>query len=139
VLAYNRSGSASQSGYDVQARLAKVDGLGVGTDVRISGIKVGTVSGLALDPKTFLVTMHMNIDKDVQIPDDSSLLVTQAGILGSNYVSIMPGGDEKNLPPGGMIQNSQGSADIMNLVGKFLGGGSTPAPAASTPPPSDGP
>ena len=70
---------------------AKVDGLAVGTDVRLAGIKIGTVSDLTLDPKTYLVTVHMNIRNDIKLPTDSSVLVTPAGFLGGQYLSITPG------------------------------------------------
>ena len=59
------------------ARLPKVDGLGIGTDVRLSGIKIGTVSDLTLDPKNYLVTVHMNIRNDIKLPVDSSDPVTR--------------------------------------------------------------
>jgi phospholipid/cholesterol/gamma-HCH transport system substrate-binding protein len=121
AFAYMRTGSGSLSGYEIQARLPRVDGLGVGTDVRLSGIKIGSVSDLTLDPKNYLVTLHMNIRDDVKIPDDSSLMVTSSGLLGSSYVSLTPGGSDKMLAAGGMIQNSQGSVDLMGLVGRFMG------------------
>ena len=100
-----------------------MDGLGIGTDVRLSGIKIGSVSDLTLDPKTYLVTVHMNIRDDIKIPDDSSLMVTSSGLLGSSYISLTPGGNDKMLAAGGMIQNSQGSVDLMGLVGRFIGSG----------------
>jgi phospholipid/cholesterol/gamma-HCH transport system substrate-binding protein len=123
VFAYMRTGSGSLSGYELNVRLAKADGLGIGTDVRISGIKIGSVSDLVLDPKTYLVIVHMNIRDDVKIPTDSSVLVTSAGILGSSYLSINPGGDDAMMPAGGTFQNAQGSVDVMGLVGRFMGGG----------------
>lgn len=123
VFGYMRTGSGSLSGYELQAKLPRVDGLGIGTDVRLSGIKIGSVSDLTLDPKNYLVTLHMNIRDDVKIPDDSSLIVTSSGLLGSSYVSLTPGGSDKMLAAGGMIQNSQGSVDLMGLVGRFIGGG----------------
>jgi phospholipid/cholesterol/gamma-HCH transport system substrate-binding protein len=121
AFAYMRTGSGSLSGYEIQARLPRVDGLGIGTDVRLSGIKIGSVSDLTLDPKTYLVTLHMNIRDDIKIPDDSSLIVTSSGLLGSSYISLTPGGSDKMLASGGMIQNSQGSVDLMGLVGRFMG------------------
>ena len=124
---YTRSGSGGLSGYEIQARLPRVDGLGVGTDVRLAGIKIGSVSDLTLDPKTYLVTVHMSIHNDVKIPDDSSLMVTSSGLLGSSYISITPGGDDKMLSSGGMIENSQGSVDLMGLINRFAT--TPPAPA----------
>jgi phospholipid/cholesterol/gamma-HCH transport system substrate-binding protein len=141
---YAHIGRGAAAGYELNARMPKVDGLGEGTDVRLAGIKVGTVSELVLDPKTYLVTMHMRIRDDIQIPVDSSLLVTSSGILGSSYLSITPGGDDRMLAPGGYFENVQGSIDLMNLVGRIAGGDqqsnqapkSAPKPAQSLP---DGP
>jgi phospholipid/cholesterol/gamma-HCH transport system substrate-binding protein len=144
LLTYLRTGTGSFStGYEVLARLPKVDGLGVGTDVRISGIKVGSVSDLVLDPKNYLVTVHMNIRDDIKLPTDSSMMITSSGILGSSYLSIAPGGDEANIKPGGYIENTQAanSADLMSLAGRFIGGDSgkpaSPKPSGPAVPPQN--
>ena len=124
-------GSGGASGYELNVRLVKADGLGVGTEVRLSGIKVGSVTDMTLDPATYLVTLHMNIDSAVKVPADSSIMVNQAGLLGGGYLSIAPGGDDKMLADGGMIENAQGSIDLMSLISKFAtggSGGSAPAP-----------
>jgi phospholipid/cholesterol/gamma-HCH transport system substrate-binding protein len=126
-------GGGAASGYPLSVRLVKADGLGAGTEVRLSGIKVGSVTELTLDPATYLVTVHMNIDSGVRVPVDSSIMVNQAGLLGGGYLSITPGGDDKMLAAGGMIENAQGSIDLMSLISKFATGGSgasTPAPRA---------
>jgi phospholipid/cholesterol/gamma-HCH transport system substrate-binding protein len=136
AFTYLRTGSGSLSGYEVLARLPKVDGLGIGTDVRISGIKVGSVSDLVLDPKNYLVTVHMNVRSDIKLPTDSSMMITSSGILGSSYLSIAPGGDDKMIAAGGYIENTQAanSADLMSLAGRFIGGDSgKPKPAAPAP------
>jgi phospholipid/cholesterol/gamma-HCH transport system substrate-binding protein len=136
AFGYTRTGAGSLSGYEVNARLPKVDGLAVGTDVRLAGIKIGTVTDLTLDPKTYLVTVHMNIRDDIKIPVDSSVLVTQAGFLGGQYLSITPGGDDKMMAAGAVFQNAQGSIDVMNLVGRFATGNNTsnqPPPPAPKP------
>ena len=131
ALAYYRTGAGGLSGYEVNAKLSKVDGLAVGTDVRLAGIKVGSVSGLTLDPKTYLVTVHMDIRKEVKLPVDSSILVTQAGFLGGQYLSITPGGDDQMMAAGSFFESAQGSIDVMNLVGRFATGAST----SNQPPP----
>src|SRR5579863_9518014 len=125
AFAYFRTGSGSLSGYELNARVPKADGLAVGTDVRLAGIKIGTVSDLTLDPKTYLVTVHMDIRDDIKLPTDSSILVTQAGFLGGQYLSITPGGDDKMMAAGSFFDNAQGSIDMMNLVGRYVGGEST--------------
>src|SRR5262245_32249724 len=109
---YTSTSSGGIGGYELTARMPRVDGLATGTDVRRAGIKIGAVSELGLDPKTYLVTLHMNIRNDIQIPADSSLMVTSSGLLGGSYLSITPGGDDKMLPPGGAITNVQGSVDL---------------------------
>jgi phospholipid/cholesterol/gamma-HCH transport system substrate-binding protein len=131
AFAYYRTGSGSLSGYEINAKLPKVDGLAIGTDVRLSGIKIGYVTDLTLDPKTYLVTVHMHVRDDIKLPVDSSVLVTQAGFLGGQYLSITPGGDDKMMMAGAFFENAQGSIDMMNLVGRFATGGST----SNQPPP----
>ena len=85
-----------------------------------------------------------DINKGTEIPADSSLQVTSSGILGGQYISIQPGGDDKLLAAGGMIENAQGSADLMSMIGHFALGGNgsstpAPAPAPATPAPATPP
>jgi phospholipid/cholesterol/gamma-HCH transport system substrate-binding protein len=121
VFAYRTTGSNAGGGYEVTAKVARVDGIAVGTDVKLSGIKVGEVAALTLDPKDYLVVVHLNVHNDVKIPDDSSLMVTSSGLLGSSYLSISPGGSDKMLAVGGRIRNTQGSVDLMGLLARFAG------------------
>ena len=137
-FAYTNTSSGSLSGYEITAKMPRVDGLATGTDVRLSGIKVGAVNELTLDPKTYLVTLHMSIRKDVQVPVDSSLMVTSSGLLGGSYLSISPGGDDKMIAPGGAITNVQGSVDLMGLVGRFIGGGGNNGGGGQPKPPQPG-
>lgn len=84
-FAYTSTGYANRTGYEVQAVFANVDGISSGTDVKLHGIKVGTVSALQLDPKSYQAILTVAINEGVQIPDDSSMKVTSSGILGSSY------------------------------------------------------
>ena len=127
-FAYARTNSADLSGYEVLAKFQRVDGLNVGTDVRLSGIKVGTVSALTLDPQTYQATVHLNLKSDVKVPDDSSIMVTSTGLLGNSYLSISPGGSDAMISPHGYIKNTQGSVDLMSLIGRFASGGGVSAP-----------
>lgn len=139
-FAYNATNAGGLSGYEIKAKLGRVDGLAIGTDVRLSGIKIGTIAELELDPKTYQADMTMRIRDDVRLPDDSSLLVTTSGILGNPYVSITPGGSDYMLKPGGEITNTQGSVDVMSLVGRFIGGDNKKQPApAPAPEPAPAP
>jgi phospholipid/cholesterol/gamma-HCH transport system substrate-binding protein len=122
-FAYTSTSEGSLTGYEVSATFNRVDGLAVGTDVRLSGIKIGTVSSLSLDPKTYLATAHLSINNSVQLPDDSSIKITSSGILGNSYLSVTPGGSDKMLAPGGKIMNTQGSVDLMGLIGRMITSG----------------
>lgn len=129
VYTYRTTGTANMNGYELTANMPRVDGVAVGTDVRLSGVKIGTVQALTLQP-SYLVAVHMDIHSDVKVPDDSSLVVTSSGLLGSSYLAIAPGGSDKMLPPGGTIKNTQGSIDMMGLLNKFVNSssGSSPEP-----------
>jgi len=136
VFAYSSSGVGPISGgYEVTARFDRANGVNVGTDVRLSGIKVGTVDRLTLDPKSYNAVLTLALDKAVKLPDDSSVRITSDGLLGNQYLSIEPGASNQMIKSGGQIENTQGSIDLIGLLGKTVfspstSGGSAPAPAA---------
>ena len=137
VFAYTSSGIGPISGgYDVVARFDKADGVNVGTDVRLSGIKIGTVDKLALDQKSYNAVLTLALEKNVKLPDDSSVRITSDGLLGSQYLSIEPGASMQMIKPGGEIENTQGSVDLVGLLGKFAfgPGGGAASPSAPTAP-----
>ena len=113
-------------GYEVSAKFNRADGVNVGTDVRMSGIKIGTVSRLGLDPKTYNAVVTLSLENSVKLPDDSSVRITSDGLLGNQYLSVEPGGSQSPIKPGGEIENTQGAIDLMGLLGKVMfGAGST--------------
>ncbi len=139
-FAYTSTNSAAIDSYELDARFQRVDGLNVGTDVRLSGIKIGNVAALTLDPRTYQARVHLSIRNDVKLPDDSSIMVTSTGLLGNSYLSVSPGGSDTMLAAGSSIRNTQGSVDLMSLIGRFAaGGGSGAAPPAQSPPPGSHP
>ena len=121
-FAYTSTGSAPVSGYNVIANFNRADGVNIGTDVRLSGIKVGTVSRLALDPKTYNAVVTISLENTVKLPEDSSVRITSEGLLGSQYLSIEPGGSEDYIKPGGEIENTQGTIDLLGLLSKAVFG-----------------
>jgi phospholipid/cholesterol/gamma-HCH transport system substrate-binding protein len=126
VFAYSSTGSGPISGYSVIAKFNRVDGVNVGTDVRLSGIKVGTVEKLTLDPKTYNAVVTLALDNSVKLPDDSSVRITSEGLLGNQYLSVEPGASMQMIKPGGEIENTQGAIDLIGLLGKTVfGSGST--------------
>ena len=138
VFAYKTSQLRTVSGYEVSADFARIDGIHQGSDVRISGVKVGTVLAEDLDPKTFLATIRMSVDPAIELPDDTVAQVTSSGLLGDKYMSLTPGGSDKNIPPGGKIQYTQSSVSLENMIGQMIfsapgggkkeGGDAAPAP-----------
>jgi phospholipid/cholesterol/gamma-HCH transport system substrate-binding protein len=107
-------------GYALIAKFNRVDGLSPGSDVRIGGIKVGSVGKLSLDSDTYQAVVTMNINTDVKLPEDSSAKITSEGLLGSNYLSLEPGGAMDMLADGDEIPYTQGAVDIVNLIGQAI-------------------
>jgi phospholipid/cholesterol/gamma-HCH transport system substrate-binding protein len=122
-FAYTTTGSGSVSGYEIVARFSSADGIGSGTDIRLHGIKIGTVTDLTLDPRTYMAVAHLSIRNGIEIPDDSAVKITSSGLLGSSYVAIQPGGSAKMIKPGGELVNTEGSVDLMGLIGRAVMGG----------------
>lgn len=117
---YSITESDSTDGYALSAQFDRVDGLTVGSDVRMSGIKVGTVTGLTLDTENFYANAEFVISGTVELPEDTSAKITSEGLLGGNYVSLSPGGSEDSLGAGDEILYTQGSVDLIGLVSQAL-------------------
>jgi phospholipid/cholesterol/gamma-HCH transport system substrate-binding protein len=109
-------------GYDVVARFDRVDGLARGADVKVSGIKVGTVVEQKLDTERFLAIVRMNIDTAVRLPVDTVAQVSSEGLLGGSFVALVPGGEDKTIAPGGEIRYTQSPVNLVQLLGKFMFG-----------------
>ena len=107
-------------GYELKARFGQVGGLAQGADVRLAGVKIGTVSRISLDPKTFLAEVDLSVDPSIKLPADSSAKITSDNLLGGSHVAIAPGGAVQNLKPGGEIQNTQGAVDLFGLIGQVM-------------------
>jgi phospholipid/cholesterol/gamma-HCH transport system substrate-binding protein len=100
---YVITGAARPSDYQLKADMAHADGLSSASDVRIGGIKVGSVSDLALDPKTYKAVVRLRIRSDVQIPVNSTISVTNGGLSPGSYLAITPGTSSRILAPGSTI------------------------------------
>lgn len=122
VFAYTRSSVATVEGYHVTAKFTRIDGLLRGSDVRIGGIKVGSVISQDLDPKTYQAVVRLSVARDIELPTDSTAAVVSDGLLGGKYLNIEPGGAEDFIKPGGEIQYTQSSIMLEQLIGKFAFG-----------------
>jgi phospholipid/cholesterol/gamma-HCH transport system substrate-binding protein len=129
-------GGAS-GGYHISATFDNIDGVAIGSDVRIAGIKVGTVVGQQLDPKSYQAQIEMVLQPQVQLAEDTSAKITSEGLLGSKFVSLEPGGADAKLQEGGVISYTQGAVDIWSLISQamFSKTGAKPADAATPPKP----
>jgi phospholipid/cholesterol/gamma-HCH transport system substrate-binding protein len=140
-FAYRTSQLREVSGYQVSANFERVDGIHAGSDVRVSGIKVGSVISESLDPKTFLATVRMSVEPSVRLPDDTVAEIVSAGLLGDKYMSLVPGGSDKMIPPGGQIKYTQSSVSLENLIGQMIfsqPGGKKPAEGGGAAAPAGG-
>lgn len=116
LYAYGESGKSARSSYRLDAVFGRVDGVSSGAEVRIAGVKIGAVTGHALDPATYEAKVSLQIDKNVKIPEDSIAKVVSDGLLGGAYVSIEPGASDIMLSDGGAITQTQGSVDLLGLA-----------------------
>ena len=122
VFAYSRADVGEVAGYTLLARFDRVDGVKPGADVRISGIKIGSVLSQKLDPETYLAEMRISVDPSVKLPKDSAAKILMSGLLGDTYISLSPGGSDEMFKDGDEIQYTQGSVDIISLVGQAVFG-----------------
>lgn len=120
ALAYSSAQVATTQGYEVQATFLKVGGLQVGSDVRISGINIGTVLRQSLDQDTYEAEVTMVIDPKVSLPDDTVAAIVGDGLLGGKYVDLQPGRSPQRIADGGKITNSQDFRSLEDLVGEII-------------------
>ncbi|WP_116131142.1 outer membrane lipid asymmetry maintenance protein MlaD [Tropicimonas sp. IMCC34043] len=108
------------NGYPLTASFRSIEGVGVGTDVRLAGVKVGTVTDVSLNPETFRADMTVNVQDTITLPEDSSISISSEGLLGGNFVELVPGGSPFNLNAGDEIEDTQGALSLLALLAKFV-------------------
>jgi phospholipid/cholesterol/gamma-HCH transport system substrate-binding protein len=112
--------NAGRDGYQVMVDFNDASGLSAGTDVRMAGVKIGTVVAQRLNPDTYFAEVTLGISETVRLPSDSSARIIPDGLLGGNYVSLEPGGDDDYIADGGKILYAQGSVNVVDLLGRFI-------------------
>lgn len=124
VFAGQTTGFAPRSdgNYDLTASFRSAEGITVGTDVRLAGVKIGSVTGLVLNRETYRADTTVTVSDEILVPDDSTILVASEGLLGGNFVEIVPGGSPFNLEAGAEIQDTQGAVSLISLLLKFVTG-----------------
>lgn len=122
AAAQAKDGASTSAGVEYTARFQRVDGISVGSDVRVSGVKVGAVREISIDPTTYLALVKLSVDRSIPILDESVARIASDGLLGGAYLSIEPTGMAP-LPPGGEIVNTQGSVDLLTVLSSALSSG----------------
>lgn len=122
IFTYNTTNikKLNNSSYLLKARFTQVEGIVVGSDVMMSGIKVGTVTSLKIDKDTYYAVMVFSIDDSLKIPVDSSVKIATNGLLGGKYVSLTAGSSEEMLAPNAEVQYTQASLNLEGLLSKLL-------------------
>lgn len=115
--------SASDS-YELIAAFRSAEGIAVGTEVRLGGVRIGAVTGLQLNPQSFLAETTFSVDGDIILPDDSAIAISSESLLGGSFVEVIPGGSPFNLEAGGEILDTQSSVSLITLLLRFVGGSS---------------
>jgi phospholipid/cholesterol/gamma-HCH transport system substrate-binding protein len=120
VYAYTATQHNNQQGYKISARFNKADGLVEGSDVKIGGIRVGSVSKMTIDPDTYAAVIELSINPKIKLPTDTSASIISESLLGGKYLDLQPGGDEEMMKEGGIIEQTQSSVILESLIGQFI-------------------
>ena len=120
AFAYNSSDLRPVAGYKVTARFNAVDGLTVGSDVRVGGVKIGSVVAQSIDLESYQAVVSMSIRPDIGLPEDSVATVSSEGLLGGKYIRIDPGGSDKHLADGSELAETRDIVSLEEMLGKVI-------------------
>mgnify|MGYP003116176148 FL=1 len=112
----------SSDSYRLSASFRAADGITVGTDVRLAGVRVGSVTDLTLNTETFRADVGFTVLDDVEVPEDSTVAISSEGLLGGNFVELLPGGSLEALAEGDEVYNTQSSVSLVTLLLRYVGG-----------------
>jgi phospholipid/cholesterol/gamma-HCH transport system substrate-binding protein len=113
-------GGGAIGGYKVIAEFDNAQGVNIGTDVRLAGVKIGTVTGHSLNPENYMARVEMTLDPKVSLADDTAAKITSEGLLGGNFIAMDPGGSDVKLAEGSMMTLTQGAVDIWSLISQAM-------------------
>lgn len=119
-FAYRVSDLQVVKGYTVSAHFLKVGGLTIGSDVRLNGIKVGTVISQKLNPEDYVAEIKMSLASDLRLPKDSSAIIASDGLMGNKFIKLEPGKDSEILKDGDEISNTKDFKTLEDMVGEII-------------------
>ena len=111
-----------KNSYEIVAEFSSAQGVGVGTEVRLAGIKVGSVSKMELNPETYKAAVYMVLDRDISLTQDSLFSIASESLLGGSYIEILPGVDGNTIQPGETASFTQSHVDFLTLLSQFVSG-----------------
>jgi len=120
MFALQSSNIKAASKYSLKAKFDNIEGILIGSDVKISGIKVGSVINQYVDEETYNAVVELSVDKHVKLPRDSNVKVSTSGLIGSKFLEIQPGADEKFLTDNGEIRYTQSTINLEDLISRFV-------------------
>ena len=121
IYSAGSTGSINAGGsYNVKAQFTDIGALGVGDDVKISGVTVGTISAINLDPLVYNAVVTLALNNGVEIPYDTSARISSEGLLGGTYMALDVGGDSEMLTDGDTIAITQSAQNLEQLLGQFI-------------------
>ena len=113
---------SSAGSYPLTASFRSLEGVSVGTDVRLAGVKIGSVNSVGLNTETFRADTVISVKDGIEIPDDSAITIASEGLLGGNFVEIVPGGSPFMFEPSSEIEDTQSAVSLVSLLLKFVSG-----------------
>lgn len=120
MFSYKTANVATGNGYEITADFSGIGGLKTGDDVRISGVKIGTIADVELDQDSFLARVHINVGDNYKLPVDTAALISSDSLLGGRYLALEPGAEEDFIEPGGRLQYTQAPQNLEQLLGQFI-------------------
>lgn len=120
VFSYGVTDHTPAAGYDVIAKFNAIDGLAVGSDVRIAGVKIGTVVDQTIDQTEYRAVVRMKINPDIKLAKDTVVRISSAGLLGGKYIKLEPGSAKDALKEGGLLTNTKDVVSLEELLGRVI-------------------
>ena len=123
ILSFQRAGfSGTSESYELTASFRSVEGVSIGTDVRMAGVKIGSVKDITLNPLSFRADLTVILSRQLEIPDDSAIIIASEGLLGGTFVEIQPGGSPFIMEAGDEFNDTQGAVSLLNLLLRYVSG-----------------
>lgn len=119
-----------RASYTLTAAFPSIEGVDVGTDVRLAGVPVGRITEIRLNPQTYFAEARLSLPDSIVLPVDSAALIQSDGLLGGGFIELQPGGADQMLRPGDEIEDVQGAVSLLSLMMKFVDSKGAPTPDA---------